>query len=237
VIAVVVVAWDIDNTLHFARWQAAPPGTDFTAYRSEFGENHQTTWGIMKGHLARSHLVRAGYRTIKSLFNGTPILEQVTFANGDTTFLSARVQRRLSQGMKRPDAPDLRAIFFGPLDQLRTEVEAAGVGFVVALLPSKEELYGAQAFPAVLRAVEEVKAELEARRLPILDLYPAFHELGLQKSPFYRADIHLNELGNQIVADAIAGWIEAEKIFATRLPPRTSLSAAPIGAALSTVRH
>ena len=67
----------------------------------------------------------------------------------------------------------------------------------------------------MLRPVEEVKAELEARQLPILDLYPAFRELGRQKSPFYRADIHLNELGNQIVADAIAGWIEAEKIFTT----------------------
>ncbi len=220
VIAVVGVAWDIDNTLHFARWQTEPPGTDFTEYRFGFGEKPQTSWEVVKGHLARSHLVRAGYGSIKPLFNGTPLLEQVTFANGDTTFLSARAQRRLAQGMERPGAPDLRAIFFGPLDQLRTEVEAAGGRLVVALLPSKEELYGAEAFPAVLRSVEEVKAELEARQLPILDLYPAFRELGRQKSPFYRADIHLNELGNQIVADAIAGWIEAEKIF-------TAPSAAP----------
>ena len=80
-------------------------------------------------------------------------------------------------------------------------------------MPSKEEVYGAEVFPAVLRAVQEVKAELEARQLPILDLYPAFRELGRQKPPFYRTDIHLNELGNQIVADTIAGWIEAEKIF------------------------
>ena len=216
VIAVVGVAWDIDNTLHFARWQTEPPGTDFTEYRSGFGEKPQTSWEVVKGHLARSHLVRAGYGSIKPLFNGTPLLEQVTFANGDTTFLSARAQRRLAQGMERPGAPDLRAIFFGPLDQLRTEVGAAGGRLVVALLPSKEELYGAEAFPAVLRSVEEVKAELEARQLPILDLYPAFRELGRQKSPFYRADIHLNELGNQIVADTIAGWIEAEKIFTTR---------------------
>jgi lysophospholipase L1-like esterase len=215
VIAVVGVAWDIDNSLHFARWQTEPPGTDFTQYRSGFAGNHRTPWDVMKGHFARSHLVRAGYGSIKPLFNGTPILEQVTFANGDTTLLSARAQKRLAKAMVRPGAPDLRAIFFGPLEQLRTEVEAAGGRFVVALLPSKEELYGAEAFPAVLRPVAEVKTELEARRLPILDLYPAFHELGVQKSPFYRADIHLNELGNQIVADAIAGWIEAEKIFAT----------------------
>ena len=129
-------------------------------------------------------------------------------------FLSARAQKRLAQGLDRPGAPNLRETFFGPLDQLRTAVGAAGARFVVALLPSKEELYGAEAFPAVLRPVEDVKAELEARQLPILDLYPAFRELGREKPPFYRIDIHLNELGNQIVADAIAGWIEAEKIFA-----------------------
>jgi lysophospholipase L1-like esterase len=216
VIAIVCAAWDIDNTLHFARWQTEPPGTDFTEFRFKYGETHQTPWELTKQYIASSRLVRAGYGSIKPLFNGTPMLEEVTFANGDTIFLSARAQKRLARGMERPGAPDLRAILFDPLDQLRTEVEAAGGRFVVALLPSKEELYGAEAFPAVLRPVAEVKAELEARQLPILDLYPAFHELGRQKSPFYRADIHLNELGNQIVADTIAGWIEAEKIFTTR---------------------
>jgi lysophospholipase L1-like esterase len=54
--------------------------------------------------------------------------------------------------------------------------------------------------------------------VPLLDLYPAFRELGQDEPLFYRADIHLNELGNQIVADAIAGWIEAEKIFVTPSP-------------------
>jgi hypothetical protein len=213
VIAVVGVAWDIDNTLHFARWRTELPESDFTEYRFSYGETHLTRWDIMKRRLTKSRLLRAGYGSIKPLFNGTPLLEQVTFANGDTIFLSARAQRRLAQGMDRPGVPNLRDIFFGPLDQLRTGVGAAGGRFVVALLPSKEELYGAEAFPAVRRPVEDVKAELEARQFPILDLYPALREVGLEKPPYYRTDIHLNELGNRIVADAIAGWIEAEKIF------------------------
>ena len=85
---------------------------------------------------------------------------------------------------------------------------------MVALLPSKEELYAAEAYPAVLRSVQEVKAELEARRLAVLDLYPAFRERGREVPPFYRADIHLNELGNQIAADEIASWIADQDIFA-----------------------
>jgi SGNH hydrolase-like domain, acetyltransferase AlgX len=227
VIAVVCVAWDIDNTLHFARWRTELPDTDFTEYRFSYGKTHLSRWEIMKRKLARSRLLRVGYGSIKPLFNGTPLLEQITFPTGDTILLSARAQRRLAQGMDRPGAPNLRETFFGPLDQLRTAVGAAGARFVVALLPSKEELYGAEAFPAVLRPVEEVKAELEARQVPILDLYPTFRELGREKPPFYRADIHLNQLGNQVVADAIARWIEAEKIFA---PPSVAPGIAVSGA-------
>jgi len=213
VVAIVGVAWDIDNTLHFERWRTEGADTDFTQYRMTYGETHQSRWQLVKNQLARSHLVRAGYGTIRSLHNGTPLLEQVTFANGDTIFLSIGGQRRLAQGLDRPGAASLREILFRPLEGLRTEVEAYGGRFVVALLPSKEELYGAEVFPAVLRPVQEVRAELEARQLPVLDLYPAFRELGQERPPFYRADIHLNQLGNQIVADAIAGWIQEEAIF------------------------
>jgi SGNH hydrolase-like domain, acetyltransferase AlgX len=227
VIAIVCVTWDIDNTLHFERWRTEGADSDFTQYRMTFGDTHQSRWQLVKNQLARSHLVRAGYGSMKSLRNGTPFLEQVTFANGDTVFLSTREQRRLAEGLERPGVSSLREIFFRPLEALRTEVEAYGGRFVVALLPSKEELYGAEVFPAVLRPVQEVRAELEARQLPVLDLYPAFRELGQERPPFYRADIHLNELGNQIVADAIGRWIQEEGIFPA---PSTAPDVAASGA-------
>ena len=213
-IAVIGVAWDIDNTLHFERWRAEAPGTDFTEFRLTHGGTHQTPWeaeALPRQITPGASRLREHQAAVQR--HSDP--EEVTFASGDTTFL-ARAQKRLARGMDRPGARNLRETFFGSLDKLRTEVGAAGARFVIALMPSKEELYGAEAFPAVLRPVEEVKAELAARQLPILDLYPALRELGLEKSPFYRTDIHLNELGNQIVADAIAGWIEAEQIFTTQ---------------------
>jgi hypothetical protein len=213
VIAVVGVAWDIDNTLQFERWRTETSDTDFTQYRFTFGETHPTRWELVKRQLGRSHLLQAANGAMKSLRKGPPLLEQVTFPNGDTVFLSAREQRGLAQGLDRPGVPNWREVFFGPLERLRTQVEAQGGRFVVALLPSKEEVYGAESFPAVLRSVQEVKAELEARGLPVLDLYPALRERGRDRPPFYRADIHLNELGNQIAADAIASWIADQKIF------------------------
>ena len=172
-------------------------------------------------------MVRAGYQGLKALFANGPLLEQVTFPSGDIIFLSAREQQSLARGMRRPGAPDLREIFFDPLERLRTGVETHGGRFVVALLPGKEELYGAEAFPAVRRAAQEVTSELEARQLPVLDLYPAFRELGREKAPFYCADIHLNELGNQIVADELGRWIVDEKIFTS---PSTAANAAGSGA-------
>jgi lysophospholipase L1-like esterase len=219
VVAVLCVAWDIDNSAHFARWRTERPDSDFTEYRFSYGETHLSPWDTIKRRLARSQLLRLGYGSIKPLLNGTPLLEQITFANGDTIFLSARAQRRLAQGMDRPGVPNLRDIFFGPLDQLRTAVGAAGAQFMIALLPSKEELYGAEAFPAVLRPIEDVKAELEARRFALLDLYPTLRAAGRERSPYFRTDIHLNELGNQIVADALAGWIADAQIFPPAAAP------------------
>jgi GDSL-like Lipase/Acylhydrolase family len=227
VIAVIGVTWDIDNTLRFERWRTENPTTDFTLYRKSFGATHRPSWEVVKSQLARSHLVRAGYQGLKALFANGPLLEQVTFPSGDTIFLSAREQQSLARGMRRPGAPDLREIFFDPLERLRTGVQTHGGRFVVALLPGKEELYGAEAFPAVLRAAQEVTSELEARQLPVLDLYPAFRELGRRKSAFYCVDIHLNELGNQIVADELGRWIVDEKIFTS---PSTAANAAGSGA-------
>ena len=133
--------------------------------------------------------------------------------NGDVVFLSAREEMRLARGTDRPGRPNIRETFFGPLERLRAEVAEDGGRFVIVLVPSKEELYGAEALPEVLRTVQEMKAELASRQLPVLDLYPAFRRLGRDRSPFYRADMHLNEFGNQIVADAIGRWIVDEKIF------------------------
>jgi lysophospholipase L1-like esterase len=213
VVAVVCVAWDIDNTFHFERWRTEAPDTDFTRYRMSFGDTHRTNWESLKRQIGKSYLVQAVHGTIKSLRKGPPIIEQVAFSNGDAMLLSGREQKSLARGLDRPGVPNWREVFFAPLERLRTEVEAQGGRFVVALLPSKEELYAAEALPAVLRTAQEVKAELEARRLPVLDLYPALRERGQETPPYYRTDIHLNELGNRIVADAIASWIADQKIF------------------------
>lgn len=224
VIAVLWVIWDIDNSLEFEHWRIEKSDMDYTQYRKTYAITHRgdtqapgsavtRIWQFVKRQLSKSHLVLAGYAGAKSLLGINPIVERVTFPNGDTILLSPREELRLARGVNRPDTPNLQQIFFRPLERLRNEVEAHGGRFVIVLVPSKEELYAAEAFPTVLRTVEAVKSELESRRLPVLDLYPAFRERGRESPPFYRADMHLNELGNRIVADELARWIADERIF------------------------
>jgi lysophospholipase L1-like esterase len=225
VIAMLWIIWDIDNTQQFEHWQReSKPDPDYTHYRFTYNETHpsgtpaalstfERVWHFARRQLGKSYLIKAGYQNLTSLLGRQAIREQVTFPNGETIFLSISDQHRLAKGMDRPSTPDIREVFFRPLEQLRTEVEATGGRFLIVLVPSKEELYGADTFPAILRPVQEVRAGLEARQLPVLDLYPTFHELGRQRPPFYRADMHLNALGNQIVADALATWIANQKIF------------------------
>jgi hypothetical protein len=229
VIAVLWPTWDIENSLHFEHWLTEESDLDYTEYRTTYNVTHRNSaqaeptglervWDFVKSQLAESYLVRAGYRSLKSLLGTDRMVSQVTFPDGNTILLSAQQQMRLARGIDRPDAPDIREIFLRPLERLRTEVEAQGGHFVVLLLPGKEEIYGGDTFPAVLRTVQEVKSELDSRQFQILDLYPPFRQRGQESPPFYRADMHLNELGNQIVADAIEQWIADENIFTGRSP-------------------
>jgi hypothetical protein len=59
-----------------------------------------------------------------------------------------------------------------------------------------------------------MKPDLEARGLPVLDLYPSFRAHGVESAPYFRVDMHLNELGNRLVADELEKWILEENVFA-----------------------
>ncbi len=226
VVAMLWPTWDIENSRQFARWRAeGKPDPDYTHYRFSFGVRHDEAGrgepspvdhlkALFKRELRRSHLATAAYHTLKALRRRSVIHERATFANGDTLLLSVRDQQRLALGMERPDTPDLREIFFRPLEELRAEVEASGGTFLVVLMPSKEELYGSRSNPVILKPIQEVRAGLESRGIPTLDLYPI---LGRQwpegPAPFYHADMHPNALGNRIIADAIHDWIVARGVF------------------------
>jgi hypothetical protein len=230
VIAVLWTTWDVDNALHLHSWLSENrPDPDYTHYRFNYRITHasgppeetpsalERVLRFVHHQLSRSRLLRAGHREVVALLHRQGMREQFDFPNGDSVLLSVRDQERLAQGIDRPGV-DMRAILFRPLEQLKAEVEGQGGRFVIMLMPSKEELYGADDFPAVLRPIQEVRKELEARALPVLDLYPIFRERGRERSPFYHADPHPNAFGEEIIADALAKWITDQKVFPAPAP-------------------
>lgn len=219
-IATLWVASDIDNTVQFEHWldEGSPP--DFTAYRRRFGTTHGSfsLLGSVRDVLSESYLLRAMFHVAGGLARPEGLEERVRFPDGETVFLSVRVQRRLARGAARAGF-DLQSDLVAPLQQLRAAADSDGTRFVVVLLPSKEETYGADSFPAVLTTVRDVRAGLDAANLPVLDLYDVFRERARGRSAFYKRDIHFNAFGNALVARAIEQWMASAGV--TARAPRT----------------
>ncbi len=225
--AVILAIWvvsDVDNSRTFAHWLREHPPQGFTEYRFNYWRTHPDTLphDRLDDLLNRSALWRAASLTTRALLTRHHMRETVSFADGDTIDLSVRVQHRLAEGLRRADMPDLRPVFFDPLERLQRRVEARGGHFVVVLLPSKEEIYGADAYPPVRRTIEQVRDGLHARGIHTLDLYPMFQQWHGPHAPFFPTDIHYTVLGNTMIADAIAGWITREHVFATDTAAPTS---------------
>ncbi|HEX5438117.1 MAG TPA: hypothetical protein VFW98_13205 [Gemmatimonadaceae bacterium] len=221
VIATVWVASDVDNATQFAHWRSEGAPPDFTAYRERFGTTHggRTELKRIRDALSRSYLLRAVYYAGRGLVRSDSLTGQVNFPDGEMLLLSVRAQRRLARGATRADVA-LASDFIRPLSTLRAAADSDGARFVVVLLPSKEEIYGATTFPAVLATVRDVRAALSAAGLPMLDLYSLFRARGSERPPFYEHDIHFNAYGNQLVAQALDAWI-VDSVPSTPHTPRS----------------
>jgi len=225
VIATLWVASDVDNAVQFSHWlsEGSPPG--FTAYRMDYPTTHGSFTFLLRVRdlLSRSYLLRAAYYYARSLVRPDSLTGRVRFENGQEVWLSVREERRLARGAQRPglDVAD----FIAPLLELRARADSAGTRFVVALLPSKEEVYGASTDPDVLNTVREVRTALDAADLPVVDVYPPFRSEGLGRPLFYRRDIHFNQDGNALVARTLLRWIARHAPLETPRDTRTAREA------------
>ncbi len=214
------LASDIDNTLEFHDWLKEEPGEAFTPYRMSYWNSHSaaTPPARLARLLDHSALWRAVHLSVKALAIRQHIREAVLLPHGDTIFLSVRVQHRLALGLDRGPEPDMKDIFLEPLQRMQRRIEARGGRFLVVLLPSKEAIYGAAAYPAVMRALRQTRQGLARRGIQYLDLTDVFRAAGREPSPYYPLDIHYTRLGNQLIADAIADWIVANRAFGVPAP-------------------
>lgn len=229
VIACLYVASDVDNAKHFDAWNKIGRQWPYEEFRaSHYVESlprirsNQGATPVNEAH-GQASRDETGLRAwVKSFVNasvlGSEILyisepyrkgriHAVDWSDGSKIYLYRRFQNRLEDGLGS-DYPSIGQIFFEPLDRLRGAVESSGASFVVALIPSKEEIFAHPDESGNLRLVEEVREKLDELDIRTLDLYPAIRQAARSTAPYYPHDIHLNEAGNEATAREIAGWIE-----------------------------
>jgi lysophospholipase L1-like esterase len=229
VVACLYVASDVDNAKHFDAWQKAGRQWSYDEFRAR---HYPETLASILGNERRAAATSEeddtagagqGPRVLmRRAINATAVgrellyllepwrkglLHEAAWPDGSRIFLYTRFQRRLTGGIGN-DYPAAAEVFFAPLIELSATVEAAGGAFVVALIPSKEELFAAPGNDQTLRIVMEVRQRLDALGMPVLDLYPAVAGAARTTAPFFAHDIHLNEAGNAAAANAIVEWID-----------------------------
>ena len=215
VLAVIWVASDVTNAFNFQRWLASGSTQNFLEYRTS-GQARATPGGAARVGSAiqgSSRLLRvlAGLSVGWKRGHGS-LPERIPLRGGDTLYLSRKTEEALAQGMQRAGSPDLARVFFGPLDTLRQAVEGDHGQLFVVLIPSKEELYAAQAYPPVMRAVEAVRRGLDSLHLATIDLYRPMEAGIAAGAPFFSRDIHFTVYGNRIVGDALADSLQARGV-------------------------
>jgi len=229
VIACLYIASDVDNAKHFDAWERVGKQWSYQEFRVDHywrvrgqiagadsggasGDEHVTHDAARPGWKARVR--RAVYATAvgsELLYLLDPwrngLLHDVKFPDGSRVFLFERFQDRLEMGIG-DDYPSIDEIFFGPLVELRATVESAGAKFVVALIPSKEEIFHAAGNVGTQRTVREVRQRLEELGMPVLDLYAPISDVAHETAPFRSYDIHLSRVGHGAVANAIVDWMD-----------------------------
>jgi hypothetical protein len=96
---------------------------------------------------------------------------------------------------------------------MRTLSQSRGASFVVLLIPSKEEIYGAPFMPDVMRPVQTLERSLREQGFSVLSTYEAIRDRAKHQPAFFSRDIHLTALGNQIVSGSLVNWLKQTQPF------------------------
>ncbi|MEW6600876.1 MAG: SGNH/GDSL hydrolase family protein [Nitrospirota bacterium] len=101
--------------------------------------------------------------------------------------------------------PDITQLSSDLMSALSTEVLASGAKFAFFAVPSKARQFRQIEKQVTPEFSDKWKRWAEERKISYIDLVPAFRdEAGKGVRLFFERDIHLNELGNAVVAREIA---------------------------------
>ena len=208
VVSCIWLAADLDGQLHFDSWLRDGANGEYNKYRLELNDRLQpkSLWTFWSRVQRRSYL--AGKLTELAL-RWWGIQDRISFASGPPVLLDIDSLRALARTL---DPQDYRILsMIGSLKEMKALSQSGGADFLVLLIPSKEEIYGASFMPEVMKPAQTLEQRLREEGLPVLSTYDAVRDRAKHQSAFFPHDIHLTALGHRIVSDSLVDWLKQSK--------------------------
>lgn len=204
VVSCLFLASDVENDTHFVRWMRDGQGSDYNQFRLRLAGAARDK-GLLQRFLDHSWLLYSTEQVVRQwVAQGEDVPPRFRFEDG-TEILFERHALEFARTPVESDDSRL-APFVAAVERLRELAARSGSQFLAVLIPSKEELYAVSAAVARQNLAGRIKQRLSAANTATLDLYPVFERAGAARAPYYSRDMHLNELGNHLVAEEFARW-------------------------------
>ncbi len=217
VIASLYLAADLTNDRHFRAWIEDSAGLEYNRFRLTYRRRTETRSFFDISRRLQGHPLFGWVQSLVEprLPGSFRHLHEFETSDGSRYFFS-RDYTEFANAPGDDFASELAALT-DSLTRLRYLVEIAGDGtLAVMLIPAKEELFAINDDVAQIGVKELVVQHLTEMELPFLDLYPILQSRGVDSSVYYQRDIHLNALGNQLIAEAFVDWRSAADLDGSR---------------------
>ncbi|MEO8464116.1 MAG: hypothetical protein ABI640_02155 [Gammaproteobacteria bacterium] len=201
IVAGIYLASDFENDRHFRAWVADPLGMDYDPYRLSYDERHDTRSGFNLSKRLERHQAYSWLQSVVEPWFGIPHVFKMP--NGqELLFDRAKVRFALTE--YHGDETEVRSLV-DAVDRLQTLAHQNGAAVAVLLIPSKEEVFAAPA--NAHGAASAVGMQLNEMGIPVLDLIPVLRARAREQAPYFKRDIHFNEFGSAVLAEAVANWV------------------------------
>ena len=206
-------ASDLTNDSQFFEWLENPEGMTYNAYRLSYSRRNdkrprESLIRRLQGHVYYDLALSV---VEPRLWGDNRILHRVVMPD-DTELLFNRKMVKFAKRAFTGSEPEFQS-FRGSLDRLQSAVDEIDGELAFVLMPSKEELFAIESDGDRGNAATIIAGELEKRGIPVLDLYPRLQSEARRRSVFFSRDAHLNQHGNEIVAQAFVTWLQDSRIL------------------------
>ena len=212
-VAFLYLAADLDNDTHFQAWLDNPMGMSYNEFRVTYRRRMDPRSKQDLGRRLEAHPLFSWAQSFVEplLWGEHRIAHRVTLADGSTLFLD-REKVLFARRSYSGEEPEFQRLL-DAVGRLSALARSHSIALGIVLIPSKEEVYGVAAGSDTVDAPRRFMLRLTEAGIPCLDLAATLRQRARNSPAYFPRDIHLNDLGNQIVAEAVTQWVVHESTF------------------------